>query len=101
MSIKRKIKIRHILFLCFLIYVISTVILQQFKISDLTRQETELEVQKKAAIEQREELKKEISLLHTDGYIERIARDELGLVKPGEYIIKSAKSYNKEATNSP
>lgn len=49
-----------------------------------------LEAKKKAAIEEREELKTEISLLHTDEYIEGIARDELGLVKPGEYIIKSA-----------
>ena len=92
---KRKIKIRHLLCLLFLIYVLSTFIYQQFRIRDLTKQEAELKAKKKAAIEQREELKKEISLLHTDEYIEVIARDELGLVKPGEYIIKST-SNNKQ-----
>ncbi len=90
MDTKRKIKIRHLLFLFFLIYVASTLIYQQFKIADLSKQVKMLEAKKKAAIEEREELKTEISLLHTDEYIEGIARDELGLVKPGEYIIKSA-----------
>lgn len=95
MGAKRKIRIRHLLFLLFLIYVVSTFILQQFKIADLTQQGAELEAQKKALLQQREELKKEISLLHTDEYIEEIARDELGLVKPGEYIIKSARSFKE------
>jgi cell division protein DivIC len=92
---KKKVKIRHLLILIFLIYVVSTLILQQFKIADLTQQGAELEAQKKALLQQREELKKEISLLHTDEYIEEIARDELGLVKPGEYIIKSARSFKE------
>ncbi|WP_213973743.1 FtsB family cell division protein, partial [Tepidanaerobacter acetatoxydans] len=30
--------------------------------------------------------------LHTDEYIEGVARDELGLVKPGEYIYKGVES---------
>ena len=80
---KKKLKVRHLLFLLFLIYVATTLILQQFKIVDLARQEAQLKLQLKEAMEHREELKKEISLLHTDGYIEKVARDELGLVKPG------------------
>jgi len=92
MGVKKKIRIRHLLFLFFLIYVVFTLILQQFKIADLTQQGAELEAQKKALLQQREELKKEISLLHTDKYIERVARDELGLVKPGEYILKGVKN---------
>ncbi|HHV17989.1 MAG TPA: septum formation initiator family protein [Thermoanaerobacterales bacterium] len=88
---KKKLKVRHLLFLLFLIYVATTLILQQFKIVDLARQEAQLKLQLKEAMEHREELKKEISLLHTDGYIEKVARDELGLVKPGEYILKGVK----------
>lgn len=92
MNSKKKFKVRHLLFLFFLIYVVSTLILQQFKIVDLARQEEQLEVRMKEVMEQRENLKKEISLLHTDKYIERVARDELGLVKPGEYILKGVKN---------
>lgn len=92
MNSKKKFKVRHLLFLFFLIYVVSTLILQQFKIADLARQEEQLEVRMKEVMEQRENLKKEISLLHTDKYIERVARDELGLVKPGEYILKGVKN---------
>jgi len=92
MGTKSKFKIRHLLILFFMIYVVFTLISQQFKIAKLARQEEELEAQKQVLLQEREELKKEISLLHTDDYIEGIARDELGLVKPGEYIIKTTKS---------
>lgn len=32
-------------------------------------------------------LREEIRALHTPGYIERIAREQLGLVKPGEIVL--------------
>lgn len=92
MNSKKKIKIRHLLFFVFLIYVVSTLIFQQFKIANLTQQEAQLKTQMQESIEQREELKKEISLLHTDKYIEKVARDELGLVKPGEFVYKGVKN---------
>jgi cell division protein FtsB len=65
---------------------------QQFRIADFKRQEAQLKQQMEKAMEEREDLKKEISLLHTDEYIERVARDELGLVKPGEYLYKGVSS---------
>ncbi|AEE90387.1 Septum formation initiator [Tepidanaerobacter acetatoxydans Re1] len=89
---KRKFKIRHLLFLLFLIYVASTLAMQQFKITKLAQQEAQLKARMKEVTEQREELEEEISLLHTDEYIEGVARDELGLVKPGEYIYKGVES---------
>ncbi|HHY04068.1 MAG TPA: septum formation initiator family protein [Thermoanaerobacterales bacterium] len=88
MAKKRRFKIRHIIIGFFLIYIVFTLISQQFKMFDLSRQEIELEKQLKSSMKQREELKKEIELLHTDEYIEKVARDELGLVKPGELIYK-------------
>ncbi len=35
-----------------------------------------------------EELEKEIELVNTDEYIEKIARERLGYVKPNEFIFK-------------
>ncbi|NLU10816.1 MAG: septum formation initiator family protein [Tepidanaerobacter acetatoxydans] len=89
---KKKFKIRHLLFLLFLIYVTSTLVMQQCKIAKLAQQETQLKARMKEVTEQRKELEEEISLLHTDEYIERVARDELGLVKPGEYIYKGVEN---------
>ena len=91
MKEKKRFKIRHLLLLLFFIYVISTLITQQFRIAALARQEALLKNQMKNALDEREQLKKEISLLHTDNYIEKVARDELGLVKEGEYIYKGVK----------
>lgn len=66
--------------------------MQQCKIAKLAQQETQLKARMKEVTEQRKELEEEISLLHTDEYIERVARDELGLVKPGEYIYKGVEN---------
>jgi cell division protein DivIC len=85
---KRRFKIRHLLVLLFLIYASYTLIVQQIKVHQLSSQEVELEEQIRYATEERDELKREIELLHTDSYIEKVARDELGLVKPGEFIYK-------------
>ncbi|HHX24559.1 MAG: FtsB family cell division protein [Tepidanaerobacteraceae bacterium] len=88
----KRFKVRHLLFVVFIIYFTSTFVVQQFRIADFKRQEAQLKQQMEKAMEEREDLKKEISLLHTDEYIERVARDELGLVKPGEYLYKGVSS---------
>lgn len=85
---KKRFKIRHILVLLFSVYICYTLIIQQFKLHKLANQEAELQTQVRIAVEKRDELKRQIELLHTDSYIEKLAREELGLVKPGELIYK-------------
>lgn len=49
-----------------------------------------------AATQQRtEELRREIEYLKSDAYIEKVAREELGLVKPGEIIFMPAAKPDK------
>jgi len=91
-ALKKRFKVRHLIIIFFLVYVVYTLVVQQLKMMDLARQEAELRQQMEAALQQREQLKKQIQLLHTDSYIETLARDKLGLVKPDEYIYKSGKS---------
>ncbi|SHM21658.1 cell division protein FtsL [Caldanaerovirga acetigignens] len=88
MGAKKRIKIGRVLFLIFLIYFIYTFAVQQFKINDLRRQEVELSSEITRLSAEREKLKKEIELLNTESYIEELARDQLGLVKPGEILYK-------------
>lgn len=92
MASKKRLRVRHLIIIFFLVYVVYTLVVQQLKMMDLARQEAELRRQIEAAMQQREQLKKQIQLLHTDSYIEMMARDKLGLVKPDEYIYKSGKS---------
>lgn len=53
----------------------------------LKREAARLLMQKQNLIAQNAQLREEIKLLHTPGYIERIAREQLGLVKPGEVAL--------------
>jgi cell division protein DivIC len=53
----------------------------------LRREAARLEQVRQDLIEQGALLREEIKLLHTPGYIERIAREQLGLVKPGEVAL--------------
>lgn len=50
----------------------------------LRREASRLEQVKQDLIEHNAQLREEIKLLHTPGYVERIAREQLGLIKPGE-----------------
>lgn len=53
----------------------------------LKREAARLEQVKQDLIEHNAQLREEIKLLHTPGYVERIAREQLGLVKPGEIAL--------------
>jgi len=62
--------------------------------SQLSRGESRrlaLEQEKAALAAQIAQLKDEIAFAQTDEYVERVARDELGLIQPGEvrYVIGS------------
>lgn len=45
------------------------------------------EDQKRALLAERARLQEQIRQLNEDSYIERLAREELGLIKPGEKVI--------------
>lgn len=86
MSRRRKIRIKWFRLAVFMIagYFIYLIVGQQSQLSaieaenKLTRQRLEQAIQVNAA------LKEERDKLNTPAYIEKIAREELGLVKPGE-----------------
>jgi cell division protein FtsB len=46
--------------------------------------------QKEALLAQRQMLEEEVCLLNTKEYIERLAREQLGLIKPGETLVVQA-----------
>ncbi|NLG85775.1 MAG: septum formation initiator family protein [Firmicutes bacterium] len=75
-----------ILFLVVLLY-FGYSSLGQVKLMIALRQELAQVEQAIASAEQRtDEIKAEITYLKSDSYVEKVARQELGLVKPGEII---------------
>lgn len=53
----------------------------------LSRQLAELEHQREALLAENRRLREEIRRLHDPAYVERLAREELGLVRPGEIAV--------------
>lgn len=53
----------------------------------LQRETTRLERVKRNLQEHNAQLREEFRLLHTPAYIERVAREQLGLIKPGEIAL--------------
>jgi len=86
---KAKFRIKKRFFLIFgiLIYVVIC-FGQQFYNLNYMDQEIASYLQKKnELLEEQEKLKAEIALLENKSYIERIAREDLGLIKPGETLL--------------
>jgi len=53
----------------------------------LRREVAELDREGEALRQQNAQVREEIRLLHTPEYVERIAREQLGLVRPGEIAV--------------
>lgn len=88
---KRKPKRRVPVVLCclclFVAYFTYSFVIQEFELRELTRQEAALQQAYTGLINKQTELKTEIELLHTDDYVERLARDRLGLIKPKDKML--------------
>lgn len=63
----------------------------------LVRQVGELEHQRRALLEENRRLREEIRRLYDPAYVERLAREQLGLVRPGEIAVVLV----REPTPSP
>ncbi|MGM0421008.1 MAG: FtsB family cell division protein [Bacillota bacterium] len=59
----------------------------QLQIAEMEREMEEVEQEIEVAEERKLELQRELELLDDPDYIERLAREKFGLVKPGEELI--------------
>lgn len=96
-SVNRKRLILYIVIGFALVYFIATLITQQLSISRQNRRIEELQSRVSEAQQQAESLKNEVDNLNNPEYIERIAREQLGLVRPNERVfVDSNKSENNK-----
>ncbi len=75
-----------LILIAFIVYFLFIIVEQQ-KILDI-KEEAMKNIQEKVEeeIEINEDLKRQKEILDTDEYIEKVAREKLGMVKPGEKI---------------
>ena len=81
----------------FVLYFSYVMIWQQVTISKKNREIGALEAQIQAATTQTEELEAELENLNDPAYLEKVAREKLGLVRPNERVFVDA---NKSQANT-
>ena len=86
-----------VLVVLFTVYFVYVMIWQQIAITKKNREIQELEEQVQTAANQTEALKAELENLNDPAYLEKIAREKLGLVRPNERVFVDA---NKSQANT-
>lgn len=97
-----KFNFKRLLITVFVLYAGVTLINQQVTIGKLTKVQNEKMQQIESIKRENAKLTKEVETANTDAYKEKMAREQLGLVKPGEviYINQSeAKDNSKNGDN--
>jgi Septum formation initiator len=82
----KKFKLRHVICLIVLCCISYTVVKQQIMISSKRKEIQQYSDEYKEIQNQNSILKDEIEFAKTDEYKERMARERMGLIKPGETV---------------
>lgn len=93
---KRKLRFKNIFIVIFMVYAVITIINQQFAISELKKTEQAAVSKIEAVKKDNDKLMEMINNATSAEYIEKMAREQLGLVKAGErvYIDQSSADNN-------
>lgn len=93
---KRKIKVKNVFIVLFSIYAVFTIVNQQFAINELKQTEQDVKLRIEDVSKENEKLIEMINNASSAEYIEKMAREQLGLVKSGEkvYIDQSSADNN-------
>ena len=81
---KRKQKVKFIIFLLIFMNVCYIFISQQVKMYSINRQIEQMAQEENSVLSKNQKLKDEVNMSKSDSYIEKLARERLGLIKPGE-----------------
>lgn len=93
---KRGLRFKNIFLFVFIVYAVATIINQQIHIAELKNQEQAAAKKIEAVQKDNARLEEMINNATSPEYIERMAREQLGLVKAGErvYIDQSTADNN-------
>ncbi|MBA1334617.1 MAG: Cell division protein DivIC (FtsB), stabilizes FtsL against RasP cleavage [Firmicutes bacterium] len=82
----RKIRVRHILLVVLALYIGYTLVYQHIAIRQARSDEAVVREQIRKLEEENERIRAQIEMMQSDQYIEKLAREKLGLIKPGEVM---------------
>lgn len=91
--------ITFIVIVVFSVYFIYTVIWQQVLLSKNAQEIDRLEEKITAAEQQKEKLQAELDNLNDPEYLEKVARDKLGMVRPNERVFVDANQSDENHSN--
>ena len=93
---KRKLRLKNIFMIAFIVYAAVTIVNQQITIYDLRKAEQDEMAKIEAIRNDNDRLTEMINNATSVEYIEKLAREQLGLVKPGEKVYIDQSSDEKE-----
>lgn len=82
----KKIRVRHIFLIALALYIGYTLVYQHMAIRQARSDEAVVREQIRKLQEENERINAQIEMMQSDQYIEKLAREKLGLVKPGEVM---------------
>lgn len=83
---KKRFRIRHLLAGMLVIYIVYVLITQQIAIIQAKAEKARVQAEIEKLVEENQRIQSQLENMQSDEYIERIARERLGLIKPGEYM---------------
>ncbi len=96
---KRKLKFKNLFMVIFMGYAVFTIINKQFAISELKKSEQAAVTKIEAVKRDNDKLVEMINNATSVEYIEKMAREQLGLVKSGERVYIDQSSADKNIQN--
>ncbi len=79
------------LLVCFLfVYLLISLISQQFQFAALKKQRTEIDAQMEEALREQENLTSELESIDSEDFIRRVIRERLGYTRPNEKVFVDA-----------
>ena len=81
---------RRLLFVFLFIYLLISLISQQFNFSALAKQNKVVDAQLKEALIEQENLNSELAAIDSEDFIRRIIRERLGYTRPNEKVFVDA-----------
>ncbi len=96
---KGSVKLKGIIAILLIVYLIYTLTAQYISIRRARAEENRIQGQIEQMIEENNRLEEELKEMQGDEYIEKVAREELGLIKPGEIMFIDV-NYGKGSTGN-
>lgn len=96
---KKKINIKNVIFLVLFSILIVSLVRQEYTMKRIQSEMVEKQKELEAINEKNLRLKDEVEKIQTDEYIEKLAKERLGMIKPGEKVISNSGEGESSSNN--